>query len=123
MVRLLFIVFYGISFFSDNFFLTFFFDSAVFQQLLFVEFYPIQLPGLLECAFDSNNDALPNHLIFFHPFLCFHNGFQRSEHGPTNYKISCKIHAESVVTSSFVIYLMWHMLQISLLISVVSLSL
>ena len=45
--------------------ITFFFYLAVFQQLLFVEFYPIQLPGLLGCAFGSNNDALPNHLFFF----------------------------------------------------------
>ena len=67
--------------------ITFFFYLAVFQQLLFVEFYPIQLPGLLGCAFGSNNDALPNHLFFFHHSQCFHSRFQCSE--PTNYKISC----------------------------------
>ena len=47
----------------------FLFYLAVFQQLLFVEFCPIQLPGLLGYVFGSNNDALPNHLFFFSTFL------------------------------------------------------
>ena len=66
MLRLLFVVFHKISFFSDNFFQDFY--LAVFQQLFLLNFIPSNCLGFWD-VFGSNNNALPNHLFFF-TFLC-----------------------------------------------------